>query len=538
MTNIVQRRPPPTEFLVFEEGIVPTEYGPLPVTKLGLQSAFDNWQKRGHKLGSDIEHLSDESRRNPKSKTLLDEFSPVWMNLSLRTSDTGKTQLWATDCEWDKDTAEIVARGGLRFFSPDLRPNTDFSTNIDIKKIALTNDPAIHARDGQGPTIFPSQFSIEHAPNVRVWKEIPMAARKKKAQAIDDSADALLKLSQSDLTDDAKAQVTEVAENLLLLSQDGPPPPPADTPSDGASKQPPTAPPTGATGTDNVAPQTTPPAPAKQMSEGDIKNALQGPDPESLENENLKALMDVMKNISNAVVLQDAVNAAQAGNAIVATMIAAQLKEQNSMTAQVSAAGANPLTTKTDGALSAPPPDATKTQPTNADGKPVTDTQKPAAPAATTPAAAPAAPPADESAKKLSILESEFPGKTAAQIAGILLSLKQTVLDAQTAVKIATESAEETESKRKLSIVKAGIAAGKLAASDSVTQEKLLSLPCESIEAFFESRPSLFTASKPADLETDEPVLLSVHPSQRKIVEKNTAPILAGGANHRNRGRI
>jgi hypothetical protein len=390
MTTILEKKAPPSEFLLLEEGPMQTEYGQIVVSRALLKNAIHHHNKRGRKIGSDYEHRSNESRRNKSTKTEADFASPAFFNLALRKTRSGQHQLWAVDAEWTKTGADLVGSGAIRWFSPEFRENTDFKNVLDIKKIALTNDPATW---NPNPMLTLSIGNDVHATAIpKLWS--PMFKKKDDAQEEGEDKGTEDKGDPEQTPDDDAQDAPD----------DGPPP--------SAPKEPETSEPNEA-------------APDEPQDPADV---------EAQESDNLDSLMDVLIALGEAVApdvapgVPDSVRLlVRSANGIVADMALAQKKEETS--------------------FEQPQDPQDQPMPVDGIGQKQTEDPNPAAP----PQKDSEDDMTEEDKKKLALLSQHFEGLDADSIASKLLMLSVSADAAKGATK-ALAATEETQKKNLLEL--------------------------------------------------------------------------------------
>ena len=123
----------PTEVRIFSWGLNPTKKGPVYLTKAGASKIIEEYQKDGHALVFDKEHLMLSPNASAE-----DMEAQGCYKLSLR-----EDGLWLTDIRWVPDAEKKIRDGKLLYFSPAVLKTR--STNVATKLIntALTNLPAM-----------------------------------------------------------------------------------------------------------------------------------------------------------------------------------------------------------------------------------------------------------------------------------------------------------------------------------------------------------------------------------------------------------
>ena len=123
----------PTEVRVFSWGLNLTKHGPVYLTKEGANRIIEEYQKDGHALVFDKDHLM----LNPFASA-EDRETQGHYKLSLR-----EDGLWLTDIRWVPDAEKKIRDGKLIYFSPYILKTE--RTNIITKLVntALTNLPVM-----------------------------------------------------------------------------------------------------------------------------------------------------------------------------------------------------------------------------------------------------------------------------------------------------------------------------------------------------------------------------------------------------------
>ncbi len=123
----------PTEVRIFSWGLNPTKNGPVYLTKAGASKIIEEYQKDGHALVFDKDHLM----LNPFSSAEDRETQGCY---KLAIKEDG---LWLTDIRWVPDAEQKIRDGKLLYLSPYILKTA--RTNIITKLIntALTNLPVM-----------------------------------------------------------------------------------------------------------------------------------------------------------------------------------------------------------------------------------------------------------------------------------------------------------------------------------------------------------------------------------------------------------
>jgi len=131
---------PPKEFKIFALGEAGTEKGRFLFDQAAAKAVLAASERRGIEYSLDYEHASLENPPLPTGAP-----AAGWYKIELRADG-----LWATDVRWTPRASEYLKNGEYRYFSPAFHFDLATRRVLELKNIALTNDPATH---GQQPLV-------------------------------------------------------------------------------------------------------------------------------------------------------------------------------------------------------------------------------------------------------------------------------------------------------------------------------------------------------------------------------------------------
>jgi hypothetical protein len=463
MTVIAFAHAPDSWPLPFKEGLQETEYGPLFLTAENIQKTVDIFTKRGRSIPGDYEHDSSrEKRDNPAPSQYA---APFHSRLEARKTLDG-LQLFTANTKWTKQGAQMVGTGEVLYCSPELRDTTKLRWDadrkamivdggLDIKTIALTNDPAIYNLE---PIRADLRFSIADVKASKLRFAMPFPPKK-----------------DSDSEKDPTEQKPD----------DGPKPSAFAAPEKGDDK--------GKPEDDDQKPEDSAPDPdGAPAPTGDPEQD----ETESQESDRLEMIADIIENIVSADRL-DIPEDVKRQVAIIGGMVAEGLVDQ-SKEVQTLAAPAAPISQpaivqpgQMPPQAATPPQGGTMSVPASnpltsgvaepaTDGAPVDATKKKAAPDA------------EPNAKIMSILAQHFGDKLSPE--ALETQLMRFSILKKNSVKI-RDAAAESESVASEALYREAVSKGQLSPYDAENKNLFLRMSISAKKEFVKSSPSYFEAS-------------------------------------------
>jgi len=132
---------PPSEIRIFKAGVNPSYTGPIVFDAEAAEAVMSEFTARGIRLHFDYAHARPHAL-DVEDPDPQHQKAAGWFDLEVRETDDGP-ELWAVNIEWTPAAYKAIEDKEWGYFSPWCMAEVETGRVVELRNIALTNDPAM-----------------------------------------------------------------------------------------------------------------------------------------------------------------------------------------------------------------------------------------------------------------------------------------------------------------------------------------------------------------------------------------------------------